>query len=239
MNGRKTQVEQEADCDSEGPLLRPGWSEGLPPSHTSAGTAGPLRMRSFQVNRWILFGARIVVAGIFLLAGFDKIMSVGAFADAVRSYHLLPGSLVLPYALAIPPLEILIGVYLLLGFQARLAAIGSIVLLGMFMVALIRALILGDTNHACGCFGAGSTANPVLAFLTGGTTITIWDVVRDLLLVALSGLIVVCGAGPISAGKLFGSGRDISDLEAERTGRSIQPQGPRGRGPSHSTDQST
>lgn len=196
-------------------------------------------IRSGLSNRWVLLGARIVVAGIFLLAGLDKVVAVGAFADAVRSYHLLPASLVLPYALAIPPLEILVGVYLLLGFQARLAAIGSIVLLGMFIVALVRALILGDTDHACGCFGAGSTANPVLAFLTGGTTITPWDVARDFLLVALSGLIVVFGAGPISAGKLFGSGTPGPDPQEERVGRRVQAKGPRDRGPKHSTDQST
>lgn len=196
-------------------------------------------IRSGLINRWVLLGTRIVVAGIFLLAGLDKIVSVGAFADAVRSYHLLPAPLVLPYALAIPPLEILVGAYLLLGFQARLAAIGSIVLLGMFMVALIRALILGDTNHACGCFGAGSTANPILAFLTGGTTITPWDVVRDLILVALSGLIVVFGAGPISAGKLFRSAQDVPDVDTTREGRHVQSQGSRNREPWHSTDQST
>jgi uncharacterized membrane protein YphA (DoxX/SURF4 family) len=196
-------------------------------------------IRLSLANRWVLLAARIVVAGIFLLAGLDKIVSVGAFADAVRSYHLLPASLVLPYAFAIPPLEILVGVYLLLGFQARLAALGSVLLLGMFMVALIRALILGDTNHACGCFGAGSTANPILAFLTGGTTITPWDVVRDLLLFALSGLIVLFGAGPIAAGKLFGSGRGRPDLEEARVRQSSQSKRSRDRGPRHSTDQST
>ena len=194
--------------------------------------------RSWSINGWVLLGIRIVVAGIFLLAGLEKIVSVGAFADAVRSYHLLPGSLVLPYALAIPPLEILIGIYLLLGFQARLAAIGSIVLLGMFMVALVRALILGDTNHACGCFGAGSTANPILTFLTGGTSITIWDVGRDVLLVLLSGITVVYGAGPVAAGNLFRPGDGALNLGQDPGQQSDRP-GTRGeRAPRHSTDQS-
>jgi uncharacterized membrane protein YphA (DoxX/SURF4 family) len=165
---------------------------------------------SFHVNRWILLASRIVVGSIFLLAGLDKIAGVGAFADAVRSYHLLPASLVLPYALAVPPIEILIGAYLLAGFQVRLAALGSILLLGMFIVALGRALIVGDTDHACGCFGEGSAANPILAFLTGGNTITPWDVIRDLILVALSGLIFAGGAGALSAARLFGWGHDAS-----------------------------
>ena len=190
------------------------------------------------MNRWVLLGIRIIVAGIFLLAGFEKIVSVGAFADAVRSYHLLPASLVLPYALAIPPLEILIGTYLLLGFQARLAAIGSIVLLGMFMVALARALILGDTNHACGCFGAGSTASPVLTFLTGGTSITIWDVGRDVLLTVFSGLIAIRGAGPFAAGELFHLSGGRFDLDKDLGEWNDRPAAPSDRSPKHSTDQS-
>jgi uncharacterized membrane protein YphA (DoxX/SURF4 family) len=178
--------------------------------------------RSFLFNRWVLLGARLLVGGIFLVAGLDKIVAVGAFADAVRSYHILPPSLVLPFALAVPPIEILIGIYLLLGFQVRLAALGSILFLSMFIVALGRALILGDTDHACGCFGEGGTVNPILAFLTGGSTITPWDVIRDLILVALSGLSFVGGAGACSIGRLLSWNRSALSPH-ERTSSTDRP----------------
>ena len=70
--------------------------------------------------------ARVLVGGIFLLAGITKVGSPGAFADAVRAYHLLPGTLVLPFAYILPWLELLVAVYLLIGFMTRLAAAGRI-----------------------------------------------------------------------------------------------------------------
>src|SRR5579872_4973191 len=127
---------------------------------------------------------RLILGGIFLIAGLDKVLAPGVFADAVRSYHLLPASLVLPFAYLLPWLELLAAVYLLLGFMTRLAAGATGLMLLTFIVALGRALATGDTNHACGCFGTGT--NPVLAFLSGGDTITWWDLIRDLLLLGMS-----------------------------------------------------
>jgi uncharacterized membrane protein YphA (DoxX/SURF4 family) len=161
--------------------------------------------------------ARVVVGGIFLIAALDKVQAPGAFADAVRAFHLLPPALVLPFALVVPWFEVLVAVYLLAGFLGRLAAGGAIALLLSFEFALGSALARGDTNHACGCFGSGSDANPLLVLLTGGHTITWWDPVRDLLLIALAGAILVWGAGPLSVDVLLGHRRERLQL-ARRAG---------------------
>ena len=150
-----------------------------------------------------LVGARLLVGGIFLLAGLTKVSSPGAFADAVRAYHILPPELVLPFALVVPWLELLAALYLLAGFMARLAAAGTAIMLAGFVYGLTDALATGNTSHACGCFGPGATANPVIAFLAGGNTITWWDVIRDLLLLGLSILVMVQGAGAVSADALL------------------------------------
>jgi len=76
-----------------------------------------------------LRSARLVVGGIWLVAGFDKVQSPGAFADAIRAFHLLPPAMVLPVAYALPWLEILVAAYLVVGFLCRAAAAGSMVLL--------------------------------------------------------------------------------------------------------------
>ena len=143
-----------------------------------------------------------MAGGVFLTAGLDKVQSAGAFADAVRAFHLLPPGLVLPFAFIIPWLELLVAGYLLVGFLSRLAASGAILLLLGFVVALGSSLLSGDTNHACGCFGGGADANPVLVFLSGGPTITWWDLTRDILLIALAILVLVRGAGPFSVDAL-------------------------------------
>lgn len=128
----------------------------------------------------------------------DKIQAPGAFVDAVRAFHLLPAVLVEPFALVVPWLELLVGLYVVSGFLSRVAAAGSIALLSMFVAALGTALATGDTAHACGCFGQGAQANPILALLDGGDTITWWDLIRDLALIALSTMIVVYGPGRVS-----------------------------------------
>lgn len=160
--------------------------------------------------------ARLCVGGIFLIAAIDKVQSPGAFADAVRAFHLLPPGLVLPVAFILPWLELLVAGYLLAGFLTRLAALGSILLLFGFEIALGTSLLSGDTNHACGCFGSGAGANVILAFLSGGSTITWWDLIRDLILIGLSLLVLVRGAGPLSIDGLMARRRERPDVRASR-----------------------
>src|SRR5579859_6020613 len=151
----------------------------------------------------LLLIARLVVGGIFLLAGIDKVIAPGAFADAVRAFHLLPPALVLPFAFVVPWIELLVGAYLVVGYLCRIAAAGSIALLGMFVFALITSLVSGDTNHACGCFGSGGGVNGVLSLLEGGQTIGWWDPIRDLILIGMSILLFRSGAGTMSVDGLL------------------------------------
>jgi uncharacterized membrane protein YphA (DoxX/SURF4 family) len=143
----------------------------------------------------LLVLTRVMVGGIFLLAGIDKVQAVGAFADAVRSFHMLPPSLVLPFAHIVPWLEILVGVYLVAGFQTRIGAAGAALLLLAFTGAIANALITGNTNHPCGCFGPNEQGNQIIALLAGGKTVTPWDVIRDLIMIGLAASIAVFGPG--------------------------------------------
>jgi uncharacterized membrane protein YphA (DoxX/SURF4 family) len=146
----------------------------------------------------LLLSARFVIGAIFLLAAIDKITAPGAFAEAVRSYQLLPASLSLPFAYVVPWLELLAAAYLLSGFLARIGAGLAGLMLVMFLFALGHAMLTGNVHHACGCFGQGANANPVLEFLSGGSTITTWDIIRDALLLGLSAVIAVIGPGGAS-----------------------------------------
>lgn len=148
------------------------------------------------------------VYACFLLAGISKVQSPGSFADAVRAFHLLPPGLVLPFAYSVPWLEILVGVYLLVGFLSRLAALGAVVLLASFIIALVDALATGNTAHACGCFGSGAGTNPILAALAGGDSVGWWDVIRDVILVEFAGIVLWWGAGPLSADDLVAHRRE-------------------------------
>jgi len=146
--------------------------------------------------------ARLCVGGIFLIAAVGKVQSPGAFADAIRAFHLLPPALVLPTAYALPWIELLVALYVLTGFLARPAALAAGGLLLVFTAALLDSLMTGNTNHACGCFGPGAGAYPILALVSGGSTVTRWDVVRDLILAGMAALIAAGGAGTLSVDRI-------------------------------------
>src|SRR5437764_80635 len=83
-----------------------------------------------------LLVARIVVGGIFVIAGLTKVGDPGGFATSIRGFGLMPEPLVVPFAFIVPWLEILVGLYLLTGFLTWIGAIGSGLLLITFIVAI-------------------------------------------------------------------------------------------------------
>ena len=109
--------------------------------------------------------ARIVVGGVFVVAGALKLPDPAAAVRAVRAYRLLPEPLVAPVAFGLPAVEIAIGLALLVGVFVRTAAIASSVLLVVFLVGVGSAWARG-LQIDCGCFGnggevaAGQTAYP-------------------------------------------------------------------------------
>jgi uncharacterized membrane protein YphA (DoxX/SURF4 family) len=156
---------------------------------------GRISLSAAALHSPALLVARLLVGGIFLVAAVPKIGDPGGFADAVRAYGLLPAPFVVPFALMLPWLELGVALYLLAGYMTRWAGIGAALLLATFTVAIAHALVTGSTAHACGCFGPGAASNPVLRFLAGGSTVTAWDGIRDLILFALCLLLAWRGAG--------------------------------------------
>lgn len=132
--------------------------------------------------------ARLLLGVIFAISAISKITAPGAFRADVAAYHLLPPGLVGPFATALPWIEALVALYLLAGLFLRATAVATALLLVVFSGALAIALAQGNTAHNCGCFGeAGSS--PLIAWLAGGSTITPFDVARDLVLILLAAAI--------------------------------------------------
>lgn len=96
---------------------------------------------------------RFFIGGMFVWAGVGKMLDPRAFAEAIASFRMVPVALVSPMALAIPPLEVIAGGLWVAnrGAASAAAVIGG--LLGMFVVALVVALLRGIPAE-CGCFGA-------------------------------------------------------------------------------------
>src|SRR5579875_3741015 len=115
---------------------------------------------------------RLMLALIFLVAGASKAVQPWAFVHTVEGYRMLPTPVTRPFALALPWIELLAGLYLLVGLFSRITAVAVGALLGMFSVALVVQLVRGSAGD-CGCV-LGLT-NPLVTAFVGGTRIGWWD----------------------------------------------------------------
>jgi uncharacterized membrane protein YphA (DoxX/SURF4 family) len=159
-----------------------------------------LRSESVRVAT---LGSRAILGVIFALSALAKLSAPGLFEADVAAYHLLPPTIVAPFAFALPWIEAMLAVYLILGLFLRPAALLTGGLLLSFTAAMALNLASGNVNHSCGCLqGSGFLGSlPFVTWLFGGQTITWFDLARDL---ALTGLALVVYFGDRAAWSLDG-----------------------------------
>lgn len=101
----------------------------------------------------VLLVMRWSIAGVFLYAGWQKVVAPLSFADSIASFELLPPVVINVVALSLPPFEILLAGALVVPFKRRAAAVGLLMLVLVFMLALASAMMRGIAVD-CGCFGS-------------------------------------------------------------------------------------
>ena len=127
----------------------------------------------------LLLAARLVLGGVWIAAGLTKITDLNASVRAVRAYQLLPEALAQVVGAALPPVEILLGVLLVVGLTVRAAAVVSAVLMAAFVVGIASVWARG-LRIDCGCFGSGGQ-------LAAGADPTYgWELARDAGLLVLA-----------------------------------------------------
>ncbi len=109
--------------------------------------------------RWVSTGARLVLGGVFLVAGVLKAIDPQSSVVAVRAYQLLPTSLATIVGWGLPFAEIALGLLLLAGIATRAVAAAAAILLVVFMAAVVSAAARG-LSIDCGCFGGGGEVAP-------------------------------------------------------------------------------
>jgi uncharacterized membrane protein YphA (DoxX/SURF4 family) len=149
----------------------------------------------FNYRRAIIWIGRLGLGGIFIYAGFAKLlmpnthlwpifvlrfsisMNISSFAQQVESYKLISSEASQLVAHTLPFVEIVLGLLLLIGWRLRIWATAITVIMVGFLIVVTRAYLLHmDIN--CGCFGTPEK-------LTG------WTVVRDGALAAFALLMTV------------------------------------------------
>lgn len=138
------------------------------------GQIRPMNKRaSSRIGRILLIVGRIALGAIFLYAAYAKMKpptgmpwSVGSirtalamFAMGVDSYQMLPPWAVNPVAQLLPPVELVLGLWLVSGIALRFSSLISALLIGAFIIAMFSAYRRGLTI-SCGCFGPGEQIGP-------------------------------------------------------------------------------
>jgi putative oxidoreductase len=146
--------------------------------------------------------SRIVLGGVFLIAGATKIPAPGALAAAIRSYELpLPEWFVSLSAHALPYLEVLLGLYLLAGLFTKISAWATNGLTLLFLLALLQGALRG-LEIDCGCFGSSADAETSNLWLAAA---------RDVGLLALGLHVALAPLGRFSVDALLRRGRSEED----------------------------
>ena len=113
-------------------------------------------MKKWYHNSYLELICRWAVGCVFVYASFHKIADPAVFAKSVYSYGLFPSDLINFIAISLPYVELLTGLFLLLGVYPRGAIFILNGLLVMF-IALITVNFIRGHQFDCGCFNSGET----------------------------------------------------------------------------------
>jgi uncharacterized membrane protein YphA (DoxX/SURF4 family) len=131
------------------------------------------------VSWWIRSAGRLLLAGVWLVAGATKVSDLQGSVRAVHAYDLLPYDVSRVVGAALPFVEIAVGVLLVAGFATRIAAFASSVLLVVFIGGIASAWARG-LRIDCGCFGGGGE------LAAGSSPTYFWEIARDVALLAVA-----------------------------------------------------
>jgi uncharacterized membrane protein YphA (DoxX/SURF4 family) len=100
--------------------------------------------------------ARLILGIVLIVSGGLKLTSPAVSARAVRAFQILPFEFAGYVGYALPIVEILVGLLLVIGLFTRAAAVVGGLLMVAFVIGIASAWMRG-LNIDCGCFGGGGT----------------------------------------------------------------------------------
>lgn len=117
-----------------------------------------------KTRRYIFLALRLLIGGIFIYAGLEKILEPFDFSVAIYNYKLFPDPLIGVMAATIPWIEAMAGLFILSGFNTKgasaLISFLLLIFIGLIIISAIRGLDID-----CGCFGGLERKVGVLAIV--------------------------------------------------------------------------
>ena len=127
-----------------------------------------LFLYKFISSNYLSLLLRYYLGFLFITVGVSKISHTSGFAESVASYQIIPYWSVNFVAVALPWVELVCGMLLVIGLRTRAVAVIISILLFTFATGILINLVRGSTIY-CGCFS------------NLGDKISWWDIPRDLL----------------------------------------------------------
>ena len=154
------------------------------------------------VLSWLVLLGRLALGGVWIVAGALKVTDLDASVRAVRAYRLLPDLVAQIVGAALPMVEIVVGLLLVVGLAVRLMGLISAVLMAAFIVGISSAWARG-LQIDCGCFGSGG-------LLAAGEKPTYGlELTRDVALFLVALLVAWRPSGRFAIDGRMGSGKGI------------------------------
>ena len=130
-------------------------------------------VKKIITSEYLSLVLRVYIGSIFITAAMAKLPYPAEFVEALDAYRIMPYVFVNFAAVVMPWVELICGLFLIMGLMTRAVASIIAMLLVAFTVAVIINLFRG-TPISCGCFD------------TVGEEISWWIIARDVSWVLLT-----------------------------------------------------
>lgn len=147
------------------------------------------------------------MGAIFIYAGYSKIIDIPLAELSVESYQIFPREIAHVIGIALPLVELALGLLLLLGVGTRIVAVLLSGMLVLF-IAGIASLWIRGINTQCGCFGG--------SLIPAGEPNFALEIGRDLLMLVATAWLVLWPRTYFAVEDLLARrGTDVGDDEIE------------------------
>ena len=133
-----------------------------------------------RIRPWIGLIFRLVLAGILGYAGFVKLIEPGGARFAILAYRVFPVEWASFLGWALPGLEVLLALLLIVGLFTRWAALVTGLLMAAFIAGIASVWARGYSID-CGCFGGGGDVSP-----EGQSARYTAEIIRDVIFALMS-----------------------------------------------------
>jgi len=106
---------------------------------------------SKEMKNMLVLICRVILGIMFIYASLDKIAHPEEFAKQIGYYKVLPFGLENLLGIILPWTELIVGICLIAGLLVDGAALLSIIMMLVFILAISQAMLRG-IDITCGCF---------------------------------------------------------------------------------------